>query len=189
MSSRWASSSVAIELHEVVPAVQSPEQVGAELSDALSRPARPLLVEVLGQQVASAAVGRGLQERLVSGAESLVRGGLEQGHVDRDGLVGKQGDRLARAGRWCRPRRLCGRSRRPCAAGARPRRRPGRATARRSPARGAAVVPGLSARSLTSAAAWRRLQALAGTAAPSRRTSNVPSSVISIVTADPRSSR
>ena len=84
-----------IELHEVVPAAKSPQQVGAQLADPLSRAGRPLLVEILGQQVASAAVGRGLEQRLVSGPEGLVRGGLEQGHVDRDELVGEQGDRLA----------------------------------------------------------------------------------------------
>ena len=84
-----------IELHEVVPAVKSPQQVGAQLADPLSRAGRPLFVEVLGQQVASAAVGRGVEQRLVSVAEGLLRGDLEQGHVDRDGLVGEQGDRLA----------------------------------------------------------------------------------------------
>ena len=84
-----------VELHEVVPAAESAEQVGAELVDPPPRPVRPLLVEVLGQQVARAAVGRGSQERLVSGAEGLVRGGLEKRDVDRDGLVGEQGDRLA----------------------------------------------------------------------------------------------
>ena len=84
-----------IELHQVVPAAKSPQQVRAQLADPLSWAARPLLVEVLGQQVASAAVTRGSEQRLVSVAQGLVRGGLEQGHIDRDELVGKQGNRLA----------------------------------------------------------------------------------------------
>ena len=66
-----------VELHQVVPAVKSPQQVGAQLADPLSGTARPLLVEVLGQQVASAAVGRGVEQRLVSVAQGLLRGDLE----------------------------------------------------------------------------------------------------------------
>ena len=78
-----------IELHEFVPAAKSPQHVGAQLTDPLSRTLGPLLVKVLGQQVAVPAVRGGLEQRLVSGPEGLVRGGLEQRHVHRDGLVGK----------------------------------------------------------------------------------------------------
>ena len=79
-----------------------------------------------------------------------------------------------------------GRSRQPCGALVPLHRRRGRARAHRSPARGACARPGLRASNLTRAAAWRRLHAPAGMAAPSRRTSKVPNSVISMVTAAPR---